>query len=75
MTALKLRKFGNSLGIVLPREVISRLQVKDGDPLFLREAPDGGYHLSPYDPGFAEKMAKAADVITRYRSMLRAIPG
>ncbi len=43
MVELKVRRFGNSLGVVLPRDVISRLRTKDGDPLFLIEAPDGGY--------------------------------
>lgn len=35
---LKVREFGNSLGVVLPREVIRRLRTKDGEPLFLIEA-------------------------------------
>ena len=42
MVELKVRKFGNSLGVVLPKEVISRLQTADGGALFLIEAPDGG---------------------------------
>ena len=35
MVELKVRKFGNSLGVVLPKEVVNRLRTKDGDPLFL----------------------------------------
>lgn len=67
---LKVRKFGNSLGVVLPKEVINRLNTGDGEPLFLIEAPDGGYRLTPYDPGFQKKMAKADDIIRRYRNTL-----
>ena len=63
MVELKVRKFGNSLGVVLPKEVISRLQTADGEALFLIEAPDGGYQLTPYDPSFEKKMAKAEDII------------
>ena len=73
MVKLKVRKFGNSLGVVLPKEVISRLHTGDGEPLFLIEGPDGGYRLAPYDPGFEEKMAKADDIISRYRNTLHVL--
>ncbi len=73
MVQLKVRRFGNSLGVVLPKDVIRRLQTKDGDPLFLIEAPDGTYRLTPYDPAFEEKMAKAEDIISRYRNTLRVL--
>jgi hypothetical protein len=53
MVELKVRKFGNSLGVVLPKEVVNRLQTADGKPLFLIEAPDGGpaYALRPAPRG------------------------
>jgi putative addiction module antidote len=73
MVELKVRKFGNSLGVVLPREVINRLHTSDGEPLFLVEAPDGSYRLTSYDPGFEKKMAKAEDIIRRYRNTLHAL--
>jgi len=73
MVELKVRKFGNSLGVVLPKEVINHLHVADGEPLFLIEGADGGYHLTPYDPGFEKKMAKADDIINRYRNTLHAL--
>jgi putative addiction module antidote len=73
MIELKIRKFGNSLGVVLPKEVINRLHAKDGEPLFLVEAPDGGYRLTPYDPAFEKKMAKAEDIIGRYRNALHVL--
>jgi putative addiction module antidote len=73
MVELKVRKFGNSLGVVLPKEVINRLHTKDGAPLFLIEAPDGTYRLTPYDPSFEQKMAKADDIISRYRNTLHTL--
>jgi putative addiction module antidote len=73
MLELKVRKFGNSLGVVLPKEVIKRLHTGDGEPLFLIEGPDGGYQLTPYDPGFEKKMAKADDIINRYRNTLHVL--
>lgn len=73
MVELKVRKFGNSLGVVLPKEVISRLHTRDGEPLFLIEAPGGAYQLTPHDPEFEKKMAAAEDIIHRYRNTLRAL--
>jgi putative addiction module antidote len=73
MVELKVRKFGNSLGVVLPKEVINRLHTGDGEPLFLIEGLDGGYQLTPYDPGFEKKMAKVDDIISRYRNTLHVL--
>lgn len=73
MIELKVRKFGNSLGVVLPKEVVNRLQTGDGGPLFLIEAPEGGYQLTPYDPGFKKKMAQAGDIMRRYRNTLHVL--
>lgn len=72
MVELKVRRFGNSLGVVLPKEVIQRLHTGDGQPLFLIEAPDG-YRLTPYDPSFEQKMTQAEDIIGRYRNTLHKL--
>jgi putative addiction module antidote len=73
MVELKIRKIGNSLGVVLPKEMLSRLGAGDGARLYLTDAPEGGYRLTPYDPSFAEKMAKAEDIIGRYRNTLHIL--
>ena len=73
MVELKVRKFGNSLGVVLPKEVVNRLRTKDGDPLFLIEGPAGSYQMTPYDPASAKKLAKAEDIIDRYRNTLHVL--
>lgn len=73
MVELKVRKFGNSLGIVLPKEVINRLHTGDGQPLFLVEAPDGSYIITPYDPAFEKKMEKVEDIVSRYRNTLHVL--
>ena len=73
MVELKVRKVGNSLGVVLPKEVIARLNTRDGAPLYLTETPDGGYRLVPHDPAFKAKMAKAEDIISRYGNTLRVL--
>ena len=73
MVELKVRKFGNSLGVILPKEVINRLRTKDGEPLFLIEGPDGSYQMTPYDPAFERTLSKAEDIIGRYRNTLRVL--
>ncbi len=73
MIKLKVRKLGNSLGVVLPKEVVNRLHTKDGEPLFLIEAQDGGYQMTSYDPTTKEKLAKAEDIISRYRNTLSVL--
>ena len=73
MIELKVRKFGNSLGVVLPRDVVNRLHTKDGEALFLIEAPEGGYRLTPHDPAFEERMSRAEDLMNRYRNTLNVL--
>jgi len=73
MVELKVRKFGNSLGVVLPKHVIARLSTQDGVFLYLTEAPEGGYPLVPHDPAFEQKMAKAEDIMQRYHNTLHVL--
>jgi putative addiction module antidote len=73
MIELKVRKIGNSLGVVLPKEAVSRLHAGEGDRLFLIEGPSGAYHLTPYDPVFEKKMATAEGIMGRYRNTLHAL--
>jgi putative addiction module antidote len=70
MVRLTVRKVGNSLGVTLPAQAAQTLHVKEGDKLFLTEAP-GGFRLTPYDPGFAETMEVAEDFMSRYKNALR----
>ncbi|HRN83037.1 MULTISPECIES: AbrB/MazE/SpoVT family DNA-binding domain-containing protein [Betaproteobacteria] len=73
MVKLKVRKLGNSLGVVLPKEVINHLRTGDGQRLFLTKASDGGYLITPYDPAFEEKMVKVEGICDRYRNTLRIL--
>jgi putative addiction module antidote len=70
---LKVRKIGNSLGVVLPKEAVSRLGAGDGDRLFLIEASDGAYQITPYDPTFEKKLEKSEEIIGRYRNTLHVL--
>ncbi|PWG03330.1 AbrB/MazE/SpoVT family DNA-binding domain-containing protein [Sphingosinicella humi] len=70
---LKLIPIGNSTGVILPKEVLARLRVGQGDALFLSEAPEGGYRLTPSDPDFERKMAAAEDIMRSDRDILRVL--
>ncbi|MHB1541353.1 MAG: AbrB/MazE/SpoVT family DNA-binding domain-containing protein [Steroidobacteraceae bacterium] len=73
MVTLKVRKVGNSLGLVLPKDVVSRLRTGEGEELFLLEGPNNTYRLTPFDPVFEKKMAKAEEIMARYRNTLHAL--
>ncbi len=70
MVKLTVRKVGNSLGVTLPAQAARTLHVKEGDELFLTEAP-GGFRLTPYDPKFSETMEVAERFTSRYKNALR----
>ncbi|GJL66550.1 MAG: transcriptional regulator [Nitrospirales bacterium] len=73
MIALTVRKIGNSLGVLLPKELLSRLNLDEGEKLFLIDAPDGSYRISAYDPEFEKDMKIAKKGMSKYRNTLRAL--
>jgi len=72
MFTAKITTIGNSLGIVLPREILARLRVDKGDLLFLVESPLG-FEMTPYEPGFAAQMQQAEQVMRTERNVLRLL--
>ena len=69
----KVRRIGNSLGIVLPKEAIQALHVKEGAALYLTEAPESSLRLTPDRKGFKEMMEFAGTGMQRYRNALREL--
>ena len=55
MHMLKLTQIGNSVGVILPKEVLSRLKLGKGESVFMTETPDG-YAITPYDPALEEEI-------------------
>ncbi len=72
MTRMKLVKVGNSVGAVIPKELLARLRVGVGDTLIATEAPDG-VRLTVYDPEFSRQMAAAEKIMRRDRKALREL--
>ena len=69
-TALQIRKIGNSIGFILPKEMAARLNLKEGDKLFPVEQPGGGFILTPHDPDFERAMIVARRGMKRYHNAL-----
>jgi putative addiction module antidote len=69
----KVRRIGNSLGIVLPKEILHTLKVEEGATLYITGDAEGAVRFTPGKPGFKEKMALAEDIMHRYRNALREL--
>jgi putative addiction module antidote len=67
---LEIKRVGNSDGLLLPRELMQRLDLKRGQSLHITELPGGGFRALPYDPDFEETMQMADEVIDEYRDTL-----
>lgn len=70
---LKIRKIGNSLGVVLPKEALAHLKVEEGDIVSVTEGPDSTLRLSPHNEEVARQMDVVKDIIRRYRDTLREL--
>lgn len=68
----KLRAIGNSLGIVIPKEVLAELNLKQDDKIFLVKTEDG-YQLTAYDETFKKQMDAAREGMQNYRNALREL--
>jgi putative addiction module antidote len=66
MAVLKLTQIGNSVGVILPKEVLARLKVAKGDSLYLSDAPNG-VMLTPYDPDLAQQVEAGREFMREYR--------
>lgn len=73
MLSFKITTIGSSSGVILTKEAMARLRVRKGDRLFLTEAPDGGYRLTPHDPEFARQMDLAEEIMHDDREVLKAL--
>ena len=72
MTALKLTQIGNSVGVILPKEILARLKLEKGDTLHVSTTPDG-IALTPYDPNFDEQLEAGREFMRDYRDTFRAL--
>lgn len=72
MTKVKVTSVGNSLGVVLPKEILGQLRISKGDTLNVIESTQG-ILLSPYDPEFELQMDLAEEIMREDRDVLRKL--
>jgi len=70
--SLKVRRIGNSLGVVLPKEVLAKLRVGEGDSLSVHDTP-GGVVLAAEDAESAELLRLAEEIMRKRRKVLKAL--
>ena len=66
MSALKLTQIGNSVGVILPKEILARLKLEKGDTVFVTEAANG-VTLTPYDPALEEELKLGREFMREFR--------
>lgn len=71
-SVLKVTQIGNSLGVVLPREILAELDLERGDKLYLTRSPDG-YRVTKSDPEFERQMILARDIMKKRHNVLREL--
>ncbi len=72
MHAIKLRKIGNSVGLVLPKEILAKLKVKEGETIYLTDTKDG-FRITPYNEEFEVQMDAAEKIMNEDRDILREL--
>lgn len=72
MIRLKVTKVGDSLGVVLPADVLASLKVAEGDTLYLSKTPTG-YAVSSPDPELQEQLRVGREIMEKHRDVLRAL--
>ncbi|MBL8415037.1 MAG: AbrB/MazE/SpoVT family DNA-binding domain-containing protein [Propionivibrio sp.] len=72
MFVLKLTQIGNSVGVVLPKELLGLLHVEKGDTLYVTQSPSG-VTLTPYDPAIEEQLVQGRDFMREYRDTFHVL--
>jgi putative addiction module antidote len=70
---IEIKRIGNSDGLILPRELMQRLDLKRGQQLYIIELAGGGFQVLPYDPDFEKTMETADEIMDEYRDTLAAL--
>ena len=66
MRTLKLTQIGNSVGVILPKDALSKLKLQKGESVFLTECAEG-FILTPYDPALEEELNAGREFMREYR--------
>ena len=72
MHVLKLTQIGNSVGVILPKEVLANLKLEKGELIFLTETPEG-YVVTPYDPALEDQLRAGREFMREFRDTFHAL--
>ncbi len=72
MFKLKIRRVGSSSGVILSKEVLAALRVREGDALILTESPDG-FRITPYASEIEDELEAFEEGRRQYRNALREL--
>ena len=72
MTALKLTRLGTSTGMIIPKEMLTRMKVEKGDTLYAIETAEG-YLLTPYDPSIDKQLKAGRQFMKNNRDTFKAL--
>lgn len=70
---LEIKKIGNSTGLILPKELLARLNLQQGEWVSVTEGADGSITISPFDADFDETMTVLDEIMVEYRDTLKAL--
>ncbi|MGE0024430.1 MAG: AbrB/MazE/SpoVT family DNA-binding domain-containing protein [Hyphomicrobium sp.] len=70
---LEIKRIGNSTGLILPKELLARLGLSQGDHVLVTEGPDRSLSISPYAEDDEETMRIAREVMKDYKTTLKAL--
>lgn len=74
MKTLQLTRIGNAVGLILPREILARLKLQEGDTVFVTDTP-GGVTITPFDPAVAAHLAPGHGFMREYRDTFHRLAG
>jgi putative addiction module antidote len=70
---LEIKRIGNSTGLILPKELLARLRLEQGDSVLVTEGPDRSITITPHSDGDEETMRIARAAMKKYASVFKAL--
>jgi putative addiction module antidote len=73
MTALKLISVGNSVGVVLPKDILAFLEAEKGDLVYVTKAPNGELRLAARSLKVQRQIELGEEIMAEYRDTFQTL--
>ena len=70
---LEIKKIGNSTDLILPKDLLARLRLEQGDQVLISEGPGGSFTVSKHDDDDEETMRIARARMKKYASTFKVL--